>query len=128
METAVKLAAMGIVAALCAAVVRRREQEIGLVLGLGAASLILSAGLGAFSGVLALMEELTAAAELSPAVVGPVVKTVGTAILTRVAAAFCRDAGEGGIASAVELCGTALALSLTLPLLRAVLTTLLELL
>ena len=48
---------------------------------------------------------------------------VGIAILTHTAAAVCRDAGEGGIASAVETGGTVLSLWTALPLLRAVLET-----
>lgn len=128
MEIGLKIAAAGIIAALCAAMVKRSEREIGLVLGLGAVGIILTVGMSAFSDVLELIGELGEAAELSPAVAAPVIKTVGVAILTQISAAFCRDAGEGGIASAVELGGTALALSLTLPLLRAVLSTLLELL
>ena len=61
---------------------------------------------------------------LSPQVVGPVVKTAGVAIVTRLSADFCKDAGEGGLASAVELAGTVLALAAVLPLMTAVVDTL----
>lgn len=61
---------------------------------------------------------------LSPQVAGPVVKTAGVAIVTRLSADFCKDAGEGGLASAVELAGTVLALSAVLPLMTAVVETL----
>ena len=62
-------------------------------------------------------------AGLSPAVVAPVLKTVGIAILTHIAAQVCKDAGEGGIAAVTETAGTALSLCAALPLLRAVLDT-----
>ena len=48
---------------------------------------------------------------------------VGIAILTRVTAEVCRDAGEGGIAAFAETAGAAMALSVAVPLLRAVLET-----
>ena len=53
--------------------------------------------------------------------VEPVIKTAGIAIVTRLAADFCKDAKEGGLASAVELAGTALSLAAVLPLMGAVL-------
>ena len=48
---------------------------------------------------------------------------MGIAILTRIAAELCRDAGEGGIAAAAETAGAAAAVLTALPLLRAVLST-----
>lgn len=128
MDSAVKIAAAGVVAAICAAAVKREQREIGLILSLTAAAVVLGFALEAVTAVLRLMEDLNDGAGLSGDIIAPVVKTVGVAVLTQIAAAFCRDAGEGGIASAVELGGAALALYLTLPLLRTVFSTLLELL
>jgi len=128
MDGAVKIAAVGIIAAVCASAVKRDQQEIGLILSLTAAAVILGLGLEAVTAVLSLMEELSDGAGLSGEIIAPVVKTVGIAVLTRIASAFCKDAGEGGVATAVELGGAALALYLTLPLLRTVFSTLLELL
>ena len=48
--------------------------------------------LGAVESVRALMDELGEAAGLSPAVLAPVLKTVGIAILTHISAEVCRDA------------------------------------
>ena len=56
------------------------------------------------------MDELGERAGLSPAVLDPVIKTVGIAILTRISSEVCRDAGESGIAAAVETAGAVLAL------------------
>ncbi|MFR3922676.1 MAG: SpoIIIAC/SpoIIIAD family protein [Dysosmobacter welbionis] len=57
----------------------------------------------------ALMDELGEAAGLSPAVLAPVLKTVGIAILTHISAEVCRDAKESGIAAFVETAGAAVA-------------------
>ena len=57
--------------------------------------------------------------------VGP---KVGIAILTHIAAQVCKDAGEGGIAAVTETAGSALALCTALPLLRAMLDTVAQLL
>ena len=121
MEDILKIAAATVAAAVCAVVVKQRAQEVGLVLSLAAGALVLA--LGAVESVRALMDELGEAAGLSPAVLAPVLKTVGIAILTHISAEVCRDAKESGIAAFVETAGAAVALCVALPLLRAVLDT-----
>ena len=122
-----KIAAVAIISAICAVVVKKQVQELGLVLALTAGALILSFALSAMEGVRQLMDTLASLAGLSSSVLLPVVKTVGIAIVTRVAAEVCRDAKEGGIAAFVETAGAACALFVALPLLEAVLELMTEL-
>ena len=128
MEAVGKIAALAVAAALCALVVRQNAREIGLVLALLAGALILGQALGAVEAIWELLEELGERAGLSPAVLDPVVKTVGIGILTKISAEVCRDAKESGIAAFVETGGAALWLYVALPLIRAVLDTVSELL
>ena len=118
-----RVAALAVAAALCAVVVRKNVREIGVVVALAAGAVILTLSLDAIGSVRALMDRLGELAGLSPAVLAPVIKTVGIAIVARVASEVCRDAGEGDIASFVEIAGAALALLTALPLLEAVLDT-----
>ena len=128
MSDMLRLAAIAVTAALCAAVIRKGAAELGLVLAIAAGAILLSASLDALSAVRDLMDLLSDTAGLSPAVVAPVVKTTGIAILTRLAAELCRDAKESGIAAFVETAGAACALCAALPLLETVLTMVTELL
>ena len=120
MSDMIKVAAAAVAAAVCAVVVRKQAPELGLALTLCAGAVILLYCSGALTAVMELMDKLTEAGGLSAQVVEPVIKTAGIAIVTRLAADFCRDAREGGLASAVELAGTALALVTVLPLISAV--------
>ena len=124
----IKVAAAAVAAALCAVVVRRQSPEIALALGIGACALLVLSCSGALESVMELADGLARAGGLSPQVVEPVMKTAGIAIVTRLASDFCKDAKEGGLASAVELSGTALALAAALPLMTAVLDVLTQLL
>lgn len=119
-----QVAVVAIAAVLCAGVVKPRAKEIALAVSLCAGAVILTGVLQAAGEVQALFTALADAAGLAPAVLAPVLKTVGISILTRITAALCRDAGEGGVASFVEVAGAALALTVTAPLLQAVLDTL----
>ncbi len=122
MPDMVKIAAIAVAAALCSVVVKKNVAELGMVLALCAGAIILSCSLGALEGVKELMDTLADTAGLSPAVLAPVVKTVGIAVLTRVSAELCRDAKEGGIAAFVETAGAAAARVVSLPLLKTVLS------
>ncbi|SBW03533.1 Stage III sporulation protein AD [uncultured Eubacteriales bacterium] len=121
MTDILKLAAVAIIAAICAVVVKKNVQELGLVLALAAGVILLSYALGAIQSVRDLLDMLADTAGLEPAVLAPVIKTVGIAIVTHVSAEVCRDAKEGGLASFLETAGAACALFVALPLVRAVL-------
>ena len=120
MSDMIKIAAAAVAAAVCAVVVRKQAPELSLVLTVCAGAMILLYCSGALTASMKLMDKLVEAGGLSAQVVEPVVKTAGIAIVTRLAADFCRDAKEGGLASAVELAGTALALVTVVPLMSAV--------
>ena len=128
METMLKVGAVAVLGALCAVVVKGTARQLALVLSIAAAAVVLGLALGAVEDVVAMAEELRDMAGLSPAVVAPVLKAVGIAILTQIAAQICKDAAEGGIAAVTETAGSALALCAALPLLRAVLETVAQLL
>ena len=51
----------------------------------------------------------------------PVCKAVGVAVVVRIAAALCRDAGQSALAAKVEIAGAVLTLSVCLPLFEQVL-------
>ncbi len=128
METITQVVALGAIGAVCATVVKRQTPDMALVLTVCAVALVLCVGIEALRPVRTLLDALAQRAGLSAAVLGPVLKTVGAALLTRVTAELCRDAGESGIASAVEIAGGACALVICLPLFEAVVQLMLELL
>ena len=51
----------------------------------------------------------------------PVCKAVGVAVVVRITAALCRDAGQSALAAKVEIAGAVLTLSVCLPLFEQVL-------
>lgn len=123
-----QVAAIAVTAALCAIVVKKQAPEIGAILGLLTGVLILLMTYPAIKSVKELMATLSETAGLAPVVLAPVIKTVGIAIVTKLAAEICRDAKEGGIASFLETAGAALALVVCVPLIEAVLSMIGELL
>lgn len=119
-----KLAALAVIAALCALTIRGKVPELAAVLALAAGCLLLGQAMEAVAGVRGLADSLARTAGLSARVWKPVWKTVGIGVVTRLAAAVCKDAGEGGVAAFLETAGAAVALFTALPLVEAVFTTL----
>ena len=128
MELMIEIAAIAMVGALCTLVVRKHTAEIGLVLALAVGVLIVTLIIGSVEAIVAMMEYLGELAGLSQAIIAPVLKTVGIAMVTKLTAELCRDTGEGGIASFVELAGIICATVVTIPLLEAVLDMVVDLL
>lgn len=116
-----KLAALAVTAALCALVIRKQVPALAVTLALAAGCMLLGQAMEAVAAVRGLADSLSRTAQLSPEVWRPVWKTVGVGVVTRLSAAVCRDAGEGGVAAFLETAGAALALVCALPLVEAVL-------
>lgn len=121
MNDVVKVAATGIVAAVCAIAIRKQVPELSALLAVCAGAIILLYCVGTFSAVKEFMDELTDLGGVSPGITAPVIKVTGIAIVTRISADFCRDAKENALAATVELAGGIIALLAVLPLMSFVL-------
>ena len=127
MEQVVQTAAVCILAALLAAVVRRGAPEAALLLGLAAAVGVLLALSGELRTLAGFFTELAARTGAADGIFLPLYKTIGIALVVKVGASLCRDAGTAALASALEISGAACALLAALPLLERTLSVLLEL-
>lgn len=127
MEQVFQVTGLCVVGALLALVLKKGTPEAALLLTLGATTVVLLSLSRDLKALLGFLEELVEESGLSGALFVPLYKTVGIALVVKVGGNLCRDAGESALASAVETAGAVCALLAALPLLRAVLTLLLEL-
>ena len=127
MEQAVQATALCLVGALLAVVVRRGSPEQALLLTLAAAVVVLVSLAGAIEELMTFLSELGERSGISQRLLVPLYKTVGISLVVKVGGDLCRDAGESALAAVVETAGSVCALLAALPLLRAVLSMLLEL-
>ena len=127
MNELLKIAAIGISATLCCVILRKQTHEFAIVLALTAGGVILWSVISSLEYVLDFLNELVEKTGISSSVFAAVLKVTGIAVVTRIAGAFCKDAGESGIASALELAGTVCGLVVTIPLAKAVVQTIADL-
>ena len=121
METFYQIAGVAVVTAVLCTVQRHSDQAgvTALVLLFGVLALIAAARL--VEPVAQFLQELCSLSAVSPEYLEPVVKTCAIGIVTQIAATVCADAGTPTLAHITQLCGSAAGLYLLLPLLRAVL-------
>ena len=127
MEQVFQVTALCLVGALLAVVVRRGSPELALLLTMAAAAVVLLALAEPVRELMTFLIELGDRSGVSKELFVPLYKTVGIALVVKVGGELCRDAGESALASVVETAGAVCALLAALPLLRAVLSLLLEL-
>lgn len=127
MAEIVQVTALCVVGALLALVVKRGSPESALLLALAATVLVLAFLLEGLGELTAFLEELGERSGVPAALFVPLYKTVGISLVVRVGGSLCRDAGETALAAVVETAGAVCALLAALPLLRSVLSLLVEL-
>lgn len=115
-----KFAAMAIVCALLCTVLKQHGAELSSVLALAGCVGLLIAALTVLTPVMTFLRRLSGLAGINAALLAPVLKAAAVGLLTQLTESFCKDAGEGALAKAVELCGGILALYALLPLASSV--------
>lgn len=127
MELTARITALCVVGAVLALVLKKTspEQALLLMLCAGIAGLaLLGDGLGE---LVDFMRELGERNGVSETLFVPLYKAVGIGLVVKVGGDLCRDAGGAALASVVETAGTVCALLAAMPMLRAVLELLMEL-
>ena len=112
-----KLAVSAVPAALLALTVRKQNPDIALAIALAAGTILLSAALRYFSVLAEFWRDLAALSDASDRTAGPLLRAVGISVMIHLAASFCRDSGESGLAAKLELCGSTACILLMIPLL-----------
>ncbi len=123
-----QVAGLGVVAAVLLVVVRRYIPELAVGLSLAASALILLLVVDELRAILNVVSDLANRAGAGEFYVGTVLRVIGISYVAEFAAQIARDAGEGALASKVELAAKVLILVLAVPVLVAVMDLVLSLL
>lgn len=94
METAAKIAAVCLLGALLAALLKKTSPDTALLLALAVCVVVLTALARGLEEVTSFLRELLDWGGLSVELFVPLLKTVAIALISRVGGALCRDAGK----------------------------------
>ena len=120
MEVVYKAGAVCLIGALLALILKKSSPDMAFLLVLAVAAVVLAWLQDILRDVTAFLRRMAEASGLAPEVFVPLLKTVGIALISRLGAGLCRDAGEEALATLLEIAAAFGAIWVSLPLLKAV--------
>lgn len=105
-----------------------RRHDIALLISLVAGTLIFIFTIGEIQNIILFLKSIANKAGIDVIYIGIIMKILAIAYLASFAAEICKDAGASTIGSKVEFAGKIMILSLAIPILMAVLDSILKIL
>jgi stage III sporulation protein AD len=117
-----QIIALALVAAALCIILRPIRPELALLLSLAAGVVIIMTLFGDIRDVLYRMRSMADRAAIPGAYMEILIKALGICFLTQIAVDACKDAGEGSVASKIEMAGKLAVIVISLPLFEQVLS------
>ncbi|MGE5678354.1 MAG: stage III sporulation protein AD [Pseudomonadota bacterium] len=114
-----KIVAVGIVAAVLAVLLREERPEIAFIVSIVTGLVIFIFIISKLNSVMTVLKYFAGKANIDVLYFSTILKVIAIAYITEFGAQICRDAGEGGIASKIELSGKVLIMVIAIPILAA---------
>lgn len=109
-------------------ILRQEKPVMAVLLSIVFSVVIFTYLMGKMASIISIMEELTQRAQINYFFFETLLKILGVAYLGEFAASICQDAGERAVAKKVEFASKIIIAVLALPILVAILESLMELL
>ena len=122
----VKVVAFAFIALLIVQVFKDKKSDIAIQVSIAAGVIIFLFMITKITAVIQFLQQLSVKANIDFIYLNTVLKILGIAYLASFCSEICKDAGEGSLASKVEFSGKVLILVLAIPILMAVLQSILK--
>ncbi|MCT4596168.1 MAG: stage III sporulation protein AD [Anaeromicrobium sp.] len=122
-----KIVGVGIIATVLSMTFKKHKPEISLQISLVAGLVIFLFILSKLGTVLELLNMISKRLDIDIIYISTIFKIIGIAYIAEFGAQLCKDAGEGAIASKIELAGKVLIMVLAIPILVGLLNTIIQL-
>ncbi|MFM1653067.1 stage III sporulation protein AD [Brevibacillus sp. B_LB10_24] len=124
----VQIVGIGMVATLLALVIKDQKPLFAFLLTIISGVVIFTFLIGKISEVVRILERLAVQADLNMVFLETILKIIGIAYIAEFGAQVTRDAGQGAIASKIELAGKVLILVMAVPIVQIIIETVIHLL
>ncbi|MDO7788623.1 stage III sporulation protein AD [Desulforamulus aquiferis] len=118
---------LGLVVCILAIILRVQKPPMATMLSITAGIMIFFAMMPQITSVFNVLRDLAGQANVSMVYMGTILKIVGIAYIADFGSQICRDAGEGALASKIEFAAKVIVLVMAVPIIVAVLQTLIKL-
>lgn len=128
MEEIIKIIGIGLIALILIIIIKQYRPEFALYISLIAGALILYFALDEIKNVIYLLRQICEKSGVNSKFLSILIKMTGIAFLSEFAISICKDAGEGALASKVELGSKAIIISMSVPIIYNLLEVILKIL
>ena len=127
MEETIKIIGIGFAALFAIIVIKQYKPEFAVYLSIVAGMLILYIIIDKLEGVINLLKSISSKSGVSSEFLELLLKITGIALLTEFAVSICKDAGEGAIATKIEMGSRVIIISMSIPIISNLLEVILKL-
>lgn len=124
----IKIIGVGFIAVIIAIILKQYKPEYAIYVSILAGGLILLFSMDKLAGIINLLNNLASSSALNSQFLAILIKITGIAFLTEYAVSVCKDAGETAIASKVDLGGKVIIIAISVPIISALLETIIKIL
>ncbi len=124
----IKIIGVAFIALIVIIILKQYRPEFAIYASIAAGLIILFMISGTLSGIIDMIENIANKTNVNSTFIKILIKITGIAILTEFAVCICKDAGESAIASKVDVGGKILIVSLSIPIINALIETILKVL
>ncbi|MBE5820535.1 MAG: stage III sporulation protein AD [Clostridiales bacterium] len=124
----VKIIGIGLIALLIIVILKQYKPEFAVYVSLIAGVLIFFMVLDKLSGIISILTTLANKTNINSQYIQILLKITGIAILTEFAVSICKDSGEAAIASKIDLGGKVVIISISIPIIVALLEVIIKIL
>ena len=128
MEEIIKVIAVGIIAIIIVIIIKQYKPEFAIYISIITGAIILYMIFGKLQGIINLLQNIGSKAGVNSQFLSLLLKITGIAFLAEFAINICKDAGEGAIASKIEIGSKVIIVSMSIPIISSLLDVILKLL
>lgn len=122
----VQIIAVGFIAVIIIVVLKQYKPEYSTYVSIIAGAIIIFLSLDKITAIINLLTNLSKKSGINAEYLGILLKITGIAILTEFAVSICKDSGESAIASKIDFGGKVIVISMSVPIIYALLEIILK--
>lgn len=127
MESVIKIIGVGFIALISIIIIKQYKPEFAIYISIIAGVIILYMIMEQLGNIINLLQSISQKSGVSSEFLGLLLKITGIAFLTEFAISMCKDAGEGAIASKIEIGSKVVIVSMSIPIISSLLEVILKL-
>lgn len=119
---------LGLIVTILTLIIKEQKPQFAFLLATVTGVIIFLFLIGKISEVIRVLEKMAVQANINLVFLGTIMKIIGIAYIAEFGAQITRDAGQGAIASKIELAGKVLIMVMAIPIITVIIETIIKLL